>query len=467
MKRLIPLLVTVVLVAGAAVAVYSTQDRWIPWLSAKPAAEPKPEEPGPAASSDVKMVSLTPEARKNLGLVSKPVRLQEYWRTIQVPAVLVDRPGLSDRGVPSPTVGIVTEVHAFPGDTVRTGDRLVTLRVFSEYLQNTQSELFKSTREVELVTEQKDRLEKAAKTGAVAESRVIELTSQLRRLTAVISAHRQDLLTRGLNKEQIDRVAEGEFVTTIEVQAPPVKAAAESGDVTPIAYAGENDTDGLAFEVQELKVSLGDQVQAGQVLCLLANHRELYIEGHAFKQDAPFLEQAAQNSWPIQIEFAEDAGQTWPTLDQTFTIRHLANSIDPESRTFDFFIPLSNQSRSYQKDGQTFLVWRFRPGQRARLHVPVEKIENSIVLPATAVVREGPEAYVFTQNGDLFERLPVHIRHEDRRSVVIVSGRVKPGLYVAQNAAAALNRVLKSQANTGLPPGYHVHADGSVHGGSH
>ena len=263
-------------------------------------------------------------------------------------------------------------------------------------------------------------------------------------------------------------MTEGEFVTTIEVKAPPVKNWAQSGDVTPVAYAGEGDTDALAFEIQELKVSLGDQVQAGQILCLLANHRELYIEGHAFKQDAPFLEQAAQNSWPITVEFAEDAGQTWPTLDQTFTIRHLANSIDAESRTFDFFIPLTNQSRSYQKDGRTFLVWRFRPGQRARLHVPVEKIEKAIVLPATAVVREGPEAYVFTQNGDLFERHPVHIRHEDRRNVVIASGgAVKPGLYVAQSGAASLNRVVKSQANTGLPPGYHVHADGTVHGGSH
>ena len=195
MSRLIPLVVMIALVAGAAVAVYSTQDRWIPWLTAKPAAESEKDQPAP--QSAVKLVSLTPEARKNLRLVSKPVALQPYWRTIQVPGLLVDRPGFSDRGVPSPTVGIVTEVHAFPGDTVRTGDRLVTLRVFSEYLQNTQSELFKSSREVELVTEQKDRLEKAAKTGAVPEARVIELTSQLRRLTAVISAHRQDLLTAG------------------------------------------------------------------------------------------------------------------------------------------------------------------------------------------------------------------------------------------------------------------------------
>ena len=31
----------------------------------------------------------------------------------------------------------------------------------------------------------------------------------------------------------------------------------------------------------------------------------------------------------------------------------------------------------------------------------------ALVLPAAAVVREGPEAYVFRQNGDLFDRRPV------------------------------------------------------------
>ena len=67
----------------------------------------------------------------------------------------------------------------------------------------------------------------------------------------------------------------------------------------------------------------------------------------------------------------------------------------------------------------TFLVWRFRPGQRTRIEVPVEKFANVYVLPAEAVVREGADAYVYRQNGDLFNQIAVHILHEDRTQVVL------------------------------------------------
>ena len=139
-------------------------------------------------------------------------------------------------------------------------------------------------------------------------------------------------------------------------------------------------------------------------------------------------------------------------------------TIDADSRTFGFFIPMTNQSRAYEKSGRTFLVWRFRPGQRVRIHVPVEKYEDVFVLPSEAVVREGPEAYVFRQNGDLFKRLPVHVLHEDRRSIVIASdGSIAAGSYLAQSAAASLNRVLKAQTASGEQPGLHVHPDGTSH----
>ena len=86
------------------------------------------------------------------------------------------------------------------------------------------------------------------------------------------------------------------------------------------------------------------------------------------------------------------------------------------------------------------------------------------MLPAAAVVREGPEAYVFRQNGDLFNRIAVQVLHEDRLNIVLANdGSVTPGLYLAQNAAASLNRVLKSQAASGMRADVHVHADGTVH----
>jgi multidrug efflux pump subunit AcrA (membrane-fusion protein) len=413
------------------------------------------------------VLQLSEQARKNLGLVSRPVKLESYWRTIQIPGVIVDRPGRSDRGVTAPAVSVVVKVHAFPGDTVKPGDRLFTLRVVSEYLQNTQAELFKSTRAAQLVRERRDQLEGTAKSGAIAEAKLTELDNQLRQLSATIQAYRQELLTRGLTPSQIDGVAEGKLVSEIDVVAPP-PLAEERQLVSPepaSSSPGERRDGAPAYEVQELKVELGQQVQAGQTLSLLANHQSLYIEGHSFKRESPYLEKAAQNGWPIRPEFAEDDTTHWPPLSQTFRIRHLANTVDPANRTFDFFIPLTNQSRAYAKDGKTFLVWRFRPGQRVRLHVPVEQLQDVLVLPVAAVAREGPEAYVFRQNGDLFDRWAVHVLHEDRLNIVLANdGSVLPGWYLAQGAAASLNRVLKAQnASGGLPPGAHVHADGSLH----
>ncbi|MBC7815741.1 MAG: efflux RND transporter periplasmic adaptor subunit [Planctomycetaceae bacterium] len=482
------------LVAGLATAAWFSRDELSRWLTARAAPAATTEKPA-APIADAKVLKLSPQARKNLGLVAKAAKPQTYWRTIQVPGTIVDRPGRSDRGVTAPAVGAVVQVHAFPGDTVKPGDRLFTLRLFSEYLQNTQSELFKATRETELLNEQRVLLAKAAKSGAVAETKLIELDNQLRRQSAAIQAYRQDLLTRGLKAEQIDEVTEGNFVSTIEVVAPPSdfrfsiddfrlkgKGSSEP-EAAPTAVPIENQKSKIenptavpienhkskietpaAYEVQDLKVDLGQQVQAGELLSVLSNHHSLYLEGHAFKQEAPFLEKAAQSGWPIQVEFAEDDGEHWPALDQTFQIRHLANAIDTASRTFDFFIPLTNQSRGYEKDGKTFVVWRFRPGQRVRLHVPVEELKDVLVLPSAAIVREGPEAYVFRQNGDLFNRINVHVLHEDRLNVVLANdGSVTPGLYLAQNAAASLNRVLKAQAASGVRADVHVHADGTTH----
>ncbi|MBL8818435.1 MAG: HlyD family efflux transporter periplasmic adaptor subunit [Planctomyces sp.] len=423
-------------------------------------------QPPVAPIQEAKTLKMTEQARKNLGLVSRPAKPQAYWRTIEIPGEIVDRPGHSDRGVTSPAVGVVTEVHAFPGDTVKPGDRLFTLRLFSEYLQNTQAELFKATREIQLITEQHARLEGLVKTGGVPESRLIELDNQLRRQTALIQSFQQDLLTRGLNPDQIKSVTEGTFVSTIDVMAPSaLEQPKDTAAIQPIAFhTKEGSGSDLAFEVQELNVELGQQVQAGQLLSTLANHQSLLIEGHAFKREASSLARAAENRWPIQCSFAEDDQADWPPFDQTLEIRHLANSVDSETRTFDFFISLRNQSRTYEKDNQTFVVWRFRPGQRVRLQVPVEELKNVLVLPSAAIVREGPEAYVFQQNGDLFNRLPVHVLHEDRLQTVVANdGSVKAGLYLAQSAAASLNRVLKSQAASGIRADVHVHADGTVH----
>ncbi len=471
MKYLAPLTKTLLglaLIGLAIAASWLYRDRFSARYESAAALDPNADgEPAPVQT----IVEVSVQARKNLGLHAQPLRPQDYWRTVLIPGEIADRPGISDRGVTSPAVGVVTTIHAYPGDTVREGETLFTLRLFSEYLQATQTRLFKAIQETAIIDAEINRLSEAVRSGAVSKNRLIELKSESDRQNTLLQTARQELLTRGLTPDHLQQIEGGTFVSTIEVVAPPAQnlaahsAAVDAGEVQQASLIVDPQTETpLAYEIQELKVELGQQVQAGQVLANLSNHQSLYVVGHAFKREASLLEQATKEQYAIDIEFSEDRGEDWPPLQQDFQIRHLANSIDTDSRTFDFFIPLSNQSRSYRQQDDLFLVWRFRPGQRVRLHVPVEKFENVFVVPSAAVARDGADAFVYRQNGDLFKQIPVHVLHEDRRFIVIANdGSLTPGTYLAQHSAASLQRMLQAQSASGEQPGLHVHADGTVH----
>ena len=288
MKSTIKLLAGPAIVLAVFFALWTFRRQLFPQPTAVTASNSKP-----AAESRLKqtVLEISEQARKNLSLVAKPARAQLYWRTIVIPGEVADRPGLSDRGVTSPAVGVVTAIHAFPGDTLRPGEALFTVRLFSEYLQATQTQLFKAKQETSLVQAEIDRLSGAVSTGAVSQSKLIELRSEISRQNTLIQAARQELLTRGLTPGQVQQIEAGTFVSTVDVLAPPVRDASPISASTPqktLQQVGTNETvqdEGIAYEVQELSVELGQQVQAGQLLANLSNHQSLYVVGHAFKRE--------------------------------------------------------------------------------------------------------------------------------------------------------------------------------------
>lgn len=422
------------------------------------------EEHGEILAS-VDRVKISAQAEKNLGIKLAPLRSTTFSRTVEIPGLIKDRPGISDRGVVAPVTGIVTRIHVHPGDTIAPGAVLFTLRLQSESLHASQLELFKATREAEIAEEQHRRLKQASQSGAIAQARLIEIENQLRRTEVNVQAYRQDLQSRGLPPESIASAARGEFITEIQVHAPSEQVL-RAAEVIPAAAIEDAEPEQLpfSFELQELNVELGEQVAAGEVLCELADHRALVIEGRGFPDDMPLVQQAARDNLDVLVEYDQQGYAGWPAPPDRLRIHHVGNSFDPESRTFEFDLFLENQWQSYQRDGETRLLWRFRPGDRVRLHVAVQQLENVFVVPTAAVVRQGPEAYVFHRREGAYERKSVHVLHEDRRNVVLANdGSLREGAYVAQNGAASLNRVLKAQTAGGETAGVHVHADGTVH----
>ena len=191
---------------------------WHEWAKAQSAAAPNSPPSGQAPAATSVPVRLSPQARANLKLITKPLKPTTYWRTVEFPGVIVDRPGITDRGVVAPVTGVVTKVHAFPGDAVDPLAPLFTLRLQSDSLYNSQLELFKAAKDMELARNKLERLSDAARSGALPGARVIEIEDQIERFSATVQAYRQDLKARGLPDNQIEAAEAGKFVTEIVVR---------------------------------------------------------------------------------------------------------------------------------------------------------------------------------------------------------------------------------------------------------
>ncbi|QDV78387.1 efflux RND transporter periplasmic adaptor subunit [Botrimarina mediterranea] len=426
--------------------------------------ETRPDEPvsaNAAGATPTSKVIVSDRAQANLGLTANTLQTGLFWRTVTVPGMIVDRPGMSDREVVAPATGTISDLFHIPGDLVQPGDKLFTLKLASESLQQAQIELFKANENIKLAQARRDRLANAGE--GIPGSRIIEIESEIARLRVAAQGYRQELSSRGLSPDIINDVAAGELLSELSIVAPPL-AALPGG-----AAASENP---LGYELQQLLVERGEQVQAGQTLCHLSNHQSLAIEGRAFRDEASLLERSVREGWPVEVDFQEENPTDWPTVDREIAIRYIANTIDPATRTFGFMLPLENQHKLIDHDDRTRLLWRYRPGQKVRLRVRVERLDGVFVLPADALVMEGAEAFVFTQNVNTFEKVEVRVLHRDRDQVVLASdgalatyakgGQQKTLAAVAQTAAAQLNRMTKTSSND-LPEGYHIHADGSLH----
>lgn len=487
--KLVKSLVAIAILSGVAATGYFTRSYWLPLIQRDEQERASREENSNVIGEDNanKTILLTDQAIANLNLRVQPALPRTYWKSIQVPGMVVDLPGRSDRGVITPVTGVVTKIHCFPGDSVHPGEVLFSIRLLSESIHATQSDLFRATQDISLAQAQRRRLEMAG--GAIPEARIVEVENQIARLEVAVIAYRRELVSRGLTTEQINKAAQGNFVTEIAVSAPspsldvkpltsrsaefqpeyllseqPTVHHQQEGNDVDQRSANEPNSKEPVFEVEELRVEIGNQVEAGQTLCLLANHQSLAIEGRAFRDETPLLERSVQQNWPVDIDFLENAAADWPPVGQSFYIRRMANKIDPENRTFGFLIPLENQSRLVEIEGQSQLLWRFRPGQKVRVLVRIARLDDVFVLPREAVARDFAEAFVFTQNVNTFERKPVRILAEDRQFTAVANdGSLIPGSFVVQNAADQLNRMTKSQSGDGLPEGYHIHADGSLH----
>jgi multidrug efflux pump subunit AcrA (membrane-fusion protein) len=344
--------------------------------------------------------------------------------------------------VTAPFTGVITRIYAIEGESLEPGKKLFDLRLTHEELVQTQAELLATSEELVVIRQEIARLETLAANGAIPGKRIIEQRYDEQKQEASLRAKRQALVLHGLSNAQIDRILqEKELLREMTVTVPVVN---EDGT------AASRDT---VFQIQSIKVAQGQHVEAGSTLAVLVDHELLYIEGEAFERDVAALNQAAQDKAALTA-VVESTGAQREVIEDLHVL-YLATRVDPQERTLDFYVTLPNQPQRDTRDdqGRRFFAWRFRPGQRVQLEIPVETWKGRIVLPIEAVAFEETETYVFVQNGDTLERRSVHVEYRDTRQAVIANdGSLFPGDRVALRAAQQLQIALKNKAGGAPDP---------------
>ena len=389
-------------------------------------------------------LELSRQARRSIGLREGIVTLTTFRRTISVPAIVVERRGRSKLTIIAPMTGSVTKILATENEAVVPDQPLFELRLTHEELVQSQADLLKTTEEVDVVRREIARLEGIGPEGLIPIKTILERKYELQKLEAVRTAQRQALLLHGLSESQVEAILETRtLLGTVVVRAP-------SGTSLKPAAAGE-----ITLLVQELAVERGQHVTAGDTLAVLVDHATLLVEGEAFEQDIPQITRAAAENRPV-VAILESRGGPQQKI-EGLQIASVANRIDPESRTLHFHVRLPNEIvRDTRGDGEArFVEWRYKPGQRMQLRIPVEEWTGRIVLPTEAVAQDGVENYVFRVNDGHFDRQAVHVEHRDPQWVVIANdGTLSPGDRVAMSAAQQLQLALKNKA--GGPPDPHA-----------
>jgi cobalt-zinc-cadmium efflux system membrane fusion protein len=394
-----------------------------------------------AGHNDANSLELSEQARKNIGLKLDKVRLQPFTKTINIPGMIIERPGRSTLEVTAPMSGLVTRIYSIEGEAVEPGKKLFDLRLTHEDLVQSQTELLKTAEELDVTAREIKRIENLIREQALPGKQLLERQYEQQKQQAALRALRQSLVLHGLAEAQIDAILEQRrLLRDLTVTVP---AATEGGGMI---------RSGDVFQVQKLKVSQGQHVNQGDSLAVLADHADLFIEGKAFERDVTDISRAAERNLPVSAIVETNGSQ--PELVANLKLLYLATKIDPDARTLDFYVTLPNEkTRDTRLEEHRFVGWRFRPGQRVQLQIPVETLPDRIVLPVDAVALDGAETYVFTPNGDHFDRRSVHVEYRDQQWVVVANdGSLFPGETVAVSAAQQLQLALKNKAGGGIDP---------------
>jgi len=216
------------------------------------------------------------------------------------------------------------------------------------------------------------------------------VSSRVQGKVTIVSANVGDVVTRGQPLVAIQSLQIAETPPTVEVASP---------------------LDGI---VLERNVTVGETVDPTRALFHVGDVSHLLAEAEVYEAD---LASVRLGEW-ARLRVA-------PYPDRVFTGRvvRLADAIDPVRRTLRLWIEVRNTPDR-----------KLKPDLFAQVQLVVATSGRAVAVPNEAVQTDGPDRFVFVQNGDAFVRQNVVVGERDDRYTAVTSGVIAGDLVVTKGA---------------------------------
>ena len=321
---------SLVLVIGAAVAA-----AW--WFTRSASPEAAMEEHNHAApagdESTRQPVMLSQEAARRIGVTYATVLSGPIEAKVRVVGI-VTTDETRVKTISPKIEGYVEELFvAFTGESVNEGTPL--LRLYSPVLVAAQEELVLARKLVDDVAGGSPRAMQDA--------------------TSLLESARRRLLYWDVPEADVARVEQSGAVTKTLTLRSPVRGV-----------------------VVERNVLAGQRVMAGDALYVVADLREVWVEGEVFERDLP----AVRLGQSVTLDV-----DALPGRPRTGRIVFISPTLSPETRTAQIRVALTNDDLA------------LKPGMYATLQVRVRS-PSAIHVPRSAILATGERTIVFTRDAD-------------------------------------------------------------------
>ncbi len=344
------------------------------------------------------VLRLSPEARKNLGVVAEPAKKEFIDDVVEVEGT-IELPPEQRAVASSPLSGTVENILVERGQAVRTGE--VLAEVASLDLLETQYTFLQAAIQSTLLQQTLERLRQGSETHIVARKRILELESQYDQATYQRDSARQRLSILGLTAEQLDAIlSERRLIELLPVRAP---------------------INGVIVRLDKV---LGQVIQADQPLLEIHDLSRIVVRAHLGEREMAKAKVGANARVRVVAE---------PSFIGSGKVVRSGSTFDESNRTASAWIELEKGAAA---DLYNEML--------AKVTFATATEEPVLATPKAAVVTEGTRSFVFVEDASgMIVRRTVTTGRSDDRLIEIASG-LAPGEKVIVTGTANLQTAYAS-----------------------